>query len=163
MKKLLVAVCLFVSAFGIAQDSKMSKEDEKKLEEGLKMLFDSKIEMTIDRAVFPANEGNTYFTEAQDAGIIAMVAPKSFAKMKEDMDKKGADAIEKGEMIIDGQKILFIKQIKEKEGKEFLVMVYCKANDAESSIMLTSFCEKDKGSVYKPHGEKAIASAKLVK
>ena len=163
MKKVLVALCLFVSAIGIAQDSKMSKEDEKKLQEGFKMMFESKIDMNIDSAVFPANEANTYFTEAQDAGIIAMVAPKPFAKMKEDMEKKGTDAIEKGEMTLDGQKILFIKQVKEKDGKDFTILVYCKANDAESSIMVTSFFEKDKESTYKPHAEKAIASAKLIK
>jgi hypothetical protein len=163
MKKLLLAVCILLSASGIAQDSKMSKEDEKKLEESLKMLFDSKIDMTVDAAVYAINDGNTYMTESQDAGIIAMMAPKSFAKMKDDLEKKGNDAVDKGEMSIDGQKILFIKQIKEKEGREFAVTVYCKENDADSSIMVTSFCEKDKEAVYKPHAEKAIASAKLVK
>jgi hypothetical protein len=162
MKKLLVAVFVFVSVVGMAQDSKMSKEDEKKLEEGMKMLFDSKIEMTIDSSVYPANEGNTYFTEAQDAGIIAMVAPKSFSKMKEDMNKK-KDVVDKGEITLNGQKILFMKNTKKKGDTEFIMFVYCKENDAESTIMVTSFFEKDKESIFKSHGEKAIASAKLIK
>src|SRR6476660_911400 len=108
MKKLVLAVCLAFALTGFAQDQKMSKEDEAKLEQSLKMMLDSKIDMTIDSSVFTVNDGNTYFTEAQDAGIIAMAAPKSFAKMKEDMDKKSEPGAEKGEMTIDGQKILFM-------------------------------------------------------
>lgn len=163
MKKIILALCLFVSAFGAAQDSKMSKEDEKKLEESLKMLFAAQIEMTIDSNVFPVNEANSYFAEDQKAGIIAMVAPKSFDKMKLDMEKEKKGTIDKGEMVLDGQKVLFIKSIKEKDGEEFVVMVYCKENDPESSLMLTSFFEKDKESTMKPHAEKAIATAKLIK
>jgi len=162
MKKVIVAVCLLLSAFGVAQDSKMSKEDEKKLEESLKMLFAAQIEMAIDGNVFPTNEANSYFTEDQKAGIIAMIAPKSFDKMKKDM-KNQTEAVDKGEMTLNGQKVLFVKNIKEKDGEEFVVMVYCKENDPESSLMVTSFFEKDKESTIKPHAEKAIATAKLIK
>jgi hypothetical protein len=163
MKKLLVAMSLVASIFASAQDQKTATADEEKLEQNLKMLFDSKIDMAIDNTVFTVNDGNSYFTEAQDAGLIGMIAPKSFEKMGKDLEKKSEGILDKGEMILDGQKVLFIKKSKEKDGKIFFITVYCKANDAESSMMVTSFFEKGKDDIYKPHAEKAIASAKLVK
>ena len=154
---------LVASIFASAQDQNAAKADQEKLEQGLKTLFDSKIDMAIDNAVFSVNDGNSYVTEAEDAGIIGMIAPKSFEKMREDLEKKSEGILDKGEMTLDGQKVLFIKKSKEKDGKVFFITVYCKANDAESSIMVTSFFEKGKDDIYKPHAEKAIASAKLVK
>jgi len=168
MKKLLVAVCLLVSMFGIAQeDKKLSAEDQEKMQKGMAMLFDSKIAMDIDAKVFPTNEGNTYFNEAQTAGIIGMLVPQTYeklkAKMGEDVKKPGVTIIDKGETTLGGEKVLFQKAKREKDGQEVFVYVYCKKNDAESCLMITSFFEKEKENEMKPHIEKAVASAKLVK
>ncbi len=168
MKNLLVLGLLVLSMFSFGQtDTSMSEEDSKKMEEGLKMLFASKIEMDIDKSMFTMNEGNMYFTEDQKTGIVAMAVPQSFAKMKENMgkDKKkeGMELVDKGEITINGQNVLFMKNETKKEGQDFIILIYAKEIDAETSMMITSFFEKSKEAAIKPLAEKAIVSAKLVK
>src|SRR6476620_5167888 len=121
IKKLLVAGLLVLSMLSFAQeDTKMSEEDQKKMEEGMKMLFSSKIEVDIDKSIFTMNEGNMYFTEDQKSGIVLMAVPQSFAKMKENMSKdkkkEGMEVIDKGETTINGQKVLFMKSQTQKDG-----------------------------------------------
>jgi len=167
MKKLLVAAFLIVSTLCVAQNDTLTAQDKENMEKGLKMLFDSKIDMDIDKSVFTMNEGNMYFTDDQKIGIVAMVVPQSFAKVKESMNKdkkkENMQLLDKGEISLNGQKVLFMKNQTEKEGKEYIILIYCKENDADSSIMITSFFEKSKESEIKPMAEKAITSAKLVK
>ena len=96
-----------------------------------------------------------------------MLVPASFEKMKESMNNKqendGIENLDKGSLLLDGKEVLFMKKLAKKDNQEFLIFVYCKPNDAETSITVTSFFEKSKENIYKLEGEKAIQSAKLVK
>lgn len=165
MKKLLVSGFLLFSLIGFAQTDSLSVKDQENLEKGLKMLFDSKISMDIDKTIFTQNEANTYFTEDQKSGIVGMVVPQSYSKMKAKLDegkkKEGMEVVDKGELIMNGQKVLFMKSLTKKEGQEFTILIYGKENDADSCIMITSFFEKSKENQFKPLAEKAISSAKL--
>ncbi|MBL7886943.1 MAG: hypothetical protein JNJ52_09360 [Flavobacterium sp.] len=165
MKKILASCFLLISLIGFTQTDSLSVKDQEDLEKGLKMLFDSKISMDIDKTIFTQNEANTYFTEDQKVGIVGMVVPQAYAKMKAKLDegnkKEGMEVVDKGELIIDGQKVLFMKSLTKNEEQEFIIMIYSKENNADSCIMITSFFEKSKENQFKPLVEKAISSAKL--
>ena len=165
MKKILASSFLLISLIGFTQTDSLSVKDQEDLEKGLKMLFDSKISMDIDKTIFTQNEANTYFTEDQKVGIVGMVVPQAYTKMKAKLDegnkKEGMEVVDKGELIIDGQKVLFMKSLTKNEDQEFIIMIYSKENNADSCIMITSFFEKSKENQFKPLVEKAISSAKL--
>lgn len=165
MKKILVLGLLFLSFYGFGQNDTISEKDEEKLLNAMSKMFNSEFDIEIDASVYSVNQGNSYFTEDEKSAIIAMLVPASFEKMKADMNKdkkkEGLKTLEKGELVMNGKRVLFVKQLLEKEGEEYIIYIYCKEHNEESSLTMTSFFENAKESVYKPHIDKAIASLKL--
>lgn len=167
MKKIVVFCLLLLSFSGFSQEVQISPEDEKMFKDALGSMFNSDFDFDIDTSIYTVNSGSTYFTEDERAAIVPMLVPVSFEKMKEDMNKENNvenfKTIDKGEVEMNGKQVLFIKQLVENEGEEFIMFIYCKENDKNSSLTMTALFEKEKESFYKPHVEKAIATLKIKK
>ena len=159
----MLAACLFATIYCTAQEQ--NSKDESAAAK-LEMAMNAKIAMDIDQSIYTMNQGNTYINADQTAGIVAMVAPKSYAEMKSSLkDGKAGDMeiLDRGEMTIGGKNVLFMKGAKKQDGQDFTMWVYCKENDAASCIMVNGFYETAKEKEFKPLVDKAITSAKLVK
>lgn len=166
IKSKLILIALCFCAFSYAQDDSLTVADEAKLENALSMMYKSNIEMDIDKEVYVESQGNSHFTADQKSAIIGMVVPSSYQKMKKDMDrqetKEGLTFLDKGELVnADGKKILFMKSSLERDGEVYIMLIYCKENTEESSIMITSYFEEDKEEAYSDLIKKAAFSAIL--
>ena len=163
MKKLILAACLFATIYCPAQDQNSKNESAAAK---LEMAMNAKIAMDIDQTIYTMNQGNTYINADQTAGIVAMVAPKSYAEMKSSLkDGKAGDMeiTDRGETTLGGKNVLFMKGTKKQDDQDFTMWVYCKENDADSCIMVNGFYETKNEKEFKPRVDKAITSAKLVK
>ncbi|WP_055435025.1 hypothetical protein [Lacinutrix algicola] len=166
IKKSILLITLCICAFGFSQQDDTSKPEDEKLEQALSLMYKSDIDMEIDEKVYSIVQGNSYLTEDQKSAIIGMVVPSSYADMKKDLEnqkaKAGMTILDKGEVTHeDGKKILFTKSSLEREGEVYIMFIYCKENDEESSIMITSYFEKNKENKYLDLIQKAAFSAKL--
>ncbi len=165
IRKIVLIVALSIGVAGFGQDDGVSKADEDKMEKGVLMLSDSVIEMDVDEDVYSITQGNSYFTSDQKSAIIGMVVPSSYKKMKEDMGnqeaREGVEIIDRGELIENGKKVLYMKHKLEREGEVYIMLIYCKENNEESSIVITSYFEVDKEDEYIGVIKKAIFSAKV--
>ncbi|MCD2260683.1 hypothetical protein [Psychroserpens luteolus] len=165
-KYLIVFVSMLFTSIGFTQEDDVV-EEEIEIKEDFNMLFNSVIEMDIDKSIFTMSQGNSHFTEDQKSGIVAMLVPSSFEKLEQDLkneltEDKDTDILDKGELKNDGKRILFLKQSIEREGKTYYMLMFAKEHTDEASIMVTAFYEKNQDEAFKKYGEKAIKSAKLV-
>jgi len=160
-------VAFLVATSMYSQNDSISKEDEAKFKESMQMMFTSEIKMDIDKEIYKVSQGNSHFTEDQKSGIMAMMAPASIEKLKSDLDKdkpkEGFELLDKGEFEFEGKKMLYSKQKVVKEGEEYIILMYGKENDENSSIMVTAFYEASKDDIYPNHVKNAAKSAQLIK
>ncbi|WP_298897460.1 hypothetical protein [uncultured Psychroserpens sp.] len=164
-KYLIVIVAMLFTSIGFTQEDDVV-EEEIEIKEDFNMLFNSVIEMDVDKSIFTMSQGNSHFTEDQKSGIVAMLVPSSFEKLEKDLknelSKEGTETLDKGELKDGDKRILFLKQSMEREGQTFYILMFAKEHNDEASIMVTAFYESNQDATFKKHGEKAIKSAKLV-
>ena len=149
MKKLLFLILLFFSIICFGQNDKPLVKNE--------------IEIDIDRSVYINKKDNFYFSENEKSAIQYMLIPMSFETMKTNMQKenpkKGVEIIDKGELLINGINILFVKSIFVE--RNVIMLIYCKENDKNSSLSFISFYPIEEENYYQPLIEKAFLSAKI--
>lgn len=63
-------------------------EDAEKLKTTLQLLNGTEGVMDNDTNLYPKSEGMSYFSKDEKAGIVPIVVPVSFEKMKEDLNKQ---------------------------------------------------------------------------
>ena len=168
MKKVVFVFALVVSTLSsYSQNDSISKSSEEELDQFLSMLFTTVVEMDIDKDVYTVTEENSHFTADKSSGIIPMVVPATYKKMKKDVikskAKKGRKVLDKGEIIENGKSILFLKEKTKKGEEEYITLLYCKKNDEDSCLMITSFFKKDEEEKYIEMIKKAAFSAQVVK
>jgi hypothetical protein len=147
MKKLVLIGFLIFWINGFSQNS---SENLKK---------DLEIQIVIDSTVYEIKQGNSYYTKGEKSAIQAKLISMSLNKMQENMLKNAPDVVDKGNIIINGINILFVKKIS--EDKANMILIYCKENDENSSISFVSFYPSESENYYKPIIEKAFLSAKI--
>ncbi|MCZ8197391.1 MAG: hypothetical protein O9267_07275 [Flavobacterium sp.] len=147
MKKLVLIGFLIFWINGFSQNS---SENLKK---------DVEIQTEIDSNVYEIKQGNSYYTKDEKSAIQAKLISMSLNKMQENMLKNAPDVVDKGNIIINGINILFVKKIS--EDKANMILIYCKENDENSSISFVSFYPSESENYYKPIIEKAFLSAKI--
>ena len=161
MNLIVIIAMLFASA-GFAQEDDVI-EEEVEIKESINSIFNSVIEMDIDKSIFPVSQGNSHFTEDKKSGIVAMLVPSSFENLKKDLEnQEGPEVLDKGELKTEGERILFLKQSVEREGETYYMLIFAKENSKEATIMVTSFYESSKDEDYKKYAEKAAKSATLI-
>lgn len=169
MKKLILvaafALCSFHVSFSQTEnaDSVMNAVADK-----LAKVFSTEVIMDIDTKLFSQHEGNIYMTKDNDAMIMTIVAPQSFAKAKEQHDGREEEEEDenyqltgKGEFEENGKKILFrIGKIK-KDEKEGIIEQYMVSATEDSTIIVTGFYELKLKPTYESVIRKAAVSARL--
>ena len=168
IKCFVVVFAILASFNGFSQEEK-NKEDEayEEIKESLLNIpLNSVIEMDIDKSVFPIRKDNAHFAEDQITGIMAILMPSNFKKLEEEFrneeSKAGSIIIDRGELENEGERILFLKQSFEHEGKTYYMFVFAKEFKMDATIMVTASYESNKDNEYKKHSEKAIKSAVVV-
>ncbi|WP_299338179.1 hypothetical protein [uncultured Psychroserpens sp.] len=164
-KYLVVFITMLFTCIGFTQEEEVKNEVE--VEKKLDILFNSVIEMDIDKTIFTLSEGNSHFTENQKSGIVAMLAPSSFEKIEKELaneitQDKGSEILDKGELKNDGKRILFLKQSMEREGQIYYMLMFAKELNDEFTIMVTAIYESSKDATFKTYAEKAVRSAKII-
>lgn len=167
MKQLLA---IFIIALGIngvygqqatTQDSASTKQLDASLNKSPKL-----VSMDIDTTVFPTKANQGYYTQDNQAAILGQLLPLPFEQMKVDFDngniEQRFETMEKEALTIDDQDYLYIKQYAKQEGKTIFIVMYAKANNANSSILVTGFYGEDQDQeVFDAYIKKAALSAQV--
>lgn len=140
-------------------------EDAKKLKSTLELLNGAEVVMDVDAKVYPKSEGMSYFSQDEKAGIVPMVVPASFEKMKEDLakqkDQPGVEILEQTAKEIGGKELLVLKQRINREGIPYINMIFCERNTNESTILISTFYEESKEKIYAASINEAVISARI--
>jgi len=167
MKKYIITVLIVcVSFLSFSQEG--NDKSDKELEKSMAMLMQPNVvNMVIDENIFSKVQENTYVNSDNSAAIVGMQMPASFDKMKKDMDKQenteGQELVDKGSFNYNNEEILFVYYKVQKEDRTVMMDMYCKENDKESSITITSFYPVGQDDKYKELIKKAAISAKIKK
>ena len=165
-KRILLIGMILISMISYAQVvTAPQDEDAKKLKSTLELLNGAEVVMDVDTNLYPKLEGMSYFSEDEKAGIVPMVVPASFEKMKEDLEKQkdqpGVEILEQTAKEIGGKELLVLKQRINREGVPYINMIFCERNTDESTILISTFYEESKERIYEATINKAIISAKI--
>jgi hypothetical protein len=157
MKLLLLSfiVILLSNHCTIAQSSSKKDSVSAAIADEISKIFATEILMDIDTTVFTENSGNIYVATDPHAMIMAIVAPQSFEKAKEHMEKKSKKEdykeTDKGEFEENSKKILYKKGILKKDGKKYMMEQYVVAANEKQTIFITG--------MYDPKAKNSIANA----
>ncbi len=165
-KQILLIGILLISIVSYAQVATAPQnEDAEKLKSTLQMLNGAEVVMDVDTNLYPKSEGMSYFSQDEKAGIVPMVVPASFEKMKEDLEKQeskqGVAILDRGVREVEGRELLFLKQRIDREGVPYISMIFCERNTDESTILISTFCEESKEKTYAASISKAVISARI--
>jgi hypothetical protein len=133
--------------------------------EQFKKVFSTKVELDIDATLFPAQQGNFYINEEEQAMIMILVAPQSFAKAEEHFEKEtekdGYKVLEKRKFTHDGKNILYQKGSLEADGNKAVMYTYAIEASADATIFFTGMHMDGDEKKFLPAIERAALSAKL--
>lgn len=165
-KQILLIGVLLISIVSYAQVVTVSQdEDSEKLKSALEMLNGSKVVMDVDTNLYPKSEGMSYFSQDEKAGIVPMIVPASFEKMKEDLEKQqskqGVAILDRGVKEIGGREMLFLKQRIDREGVPYINMIFCEKNTNETTILISTFYEESKEKTYMASINDAVISTRI--
>ena len=164
-KRIITVIILFITLLSYAQVDVNSESGKEKLKEITSVLESPTISMDVDTSVYTINIENTYFTSDQKSAIIGMVAPSSYETMKEELNNQKsneeAKILNRGELIENGKTILFLKTKLTRGDESYIMYVFCKENGKDSSIMLNTYFEEDKETMYIDIAKKAAFSARV--
>jgi len=160
-----LAFLLFSStAFAQTDDSdSLSTQLGKELDK----VFNTKVYMDVDSTVFPTRQNNFYFNEPEQAMIMTLVAPQSFAKAEEHFDKQtkkdGYKSVEKKKFTHNGRNYLYQKGIFKKDGHKAIMYLYAIGESETETIFFTSLHMAGDEEKFFPAIERAALSASLTK
>jgi hypothetical protein len=120
---------------------------------------DNKIEINVDKTIFIHQQGDSYFSENEESSFQAKLIPMSYEMLKANMSNASEGILDKGELIIEGIKILYVKKLIDDMNN--IILIYLKENDEKSSLSFISFYPKEKENYYKPIIEMAFVSTKI--
>jgi len=166
---LLTALFISFSVFAQTDPKADAKTDSvaEILANEFKKVFSTKVDMDIDEALFPAKQGNFYMNEEDQAMIMTMVAPQSFARAEEHFNKEskkdGYKLLEKKKFTHDGRNFLFQKGLLKADGKKAIMYMYAIEGNEQSTIFFTGMHMDGDDKKFFPAIEKAALSAKLAK
>ena len=169
-KQILLIGIILISMVSYAQvvtetQTAPQNEDAEKLKASLQMLNGAEVVMDVDTNLYPKSEGMSYFSEDEKAGIVPMVIPASFEKMKEDLakqkDQPGVEILEQTVKEIGGKELLLLKQRVNREGIPYINMIFCERNTNESTILISTFYEESKEKTYAAAINEAVISARI--
>ncbi len=146
MKKTLIALCmLFVAALNVqAQEVKATEETEADKQKRAMELMSIKVDMKVDTELFMEVTPNTYVSESPKAVIMAMIVPETYENAKDKLESnlppefKVAD---KGEKMMNGVNVVYLKGTSEAQGVTINSTVYCLKRDADTCIMFMGMSE----------------------
>lgn len=118
-----------------------------------------KIDINVDKTIFIHQQGDSYFSENEESSFQAKLIPMSYELLKANMNKSNDGILDKGELIIEGIKILYVKKVSEDLNN--IIIIYLKESDERSSLSFISFYPKEKENYYRPIIEKAFVSTKI--
>jgi hypothetical protein len=131
----------------------------------LNKIFNSDVQMDVDTLVFNTKQNNFYFNEAENAMIMTLVAPQSFAKAEEHFnkqnDKESYKSLDKKKFVHDGRNFLFEKGMIERDGKKAYMYVYAIEVSSQSTIFFTGMHMEGGEQKFFPAIERAALSARL--
>ena len=163
-----IGVLLLFSAATFAQSDDDNLDSASvQFADALDKVFSTKVYMDLDTTVFSTKQGNFYLAEADNAMIMTMVVPQSFAKAEEDFDKEtkkdGYKMLEKKKFVHNGKNIAYQKGMMKKKGKKLVMYLYAIEQSKEQTIFFTGMhMDGDEGKFF-PLIERAALSAKLEK
>lgn len=163
MKKIVNTKLVGILCFFFTLTNSFAQEEE--VVEELKSQI--KIEMDFNKAIYPNNEGNMYYSNEPKAVIVAMDIPQKYEDMKNELQNdSGAEdlkEIKKGEFEEAGKKVIYFTGImKDEDGKEIFMEILVKSASESSCIMVTSLYDINAKEKFKKEARKAILSAKIV-
>jgi hypothetical protein len=136
-----------------------------KLGTELNKIFSTDVQMEIDTLVFNSKQNNFYFNEAENAMIMTLVAPQSFAKAEEHFnkrnDKESYKSLDKKKFVHDGRNFLYEKGMIENDGKKAFMYVYAIEVSAQSTIFFTGMHMEGGEQKFFPVIQRAALSARL--
>lgn len=121
--------------------------------------LENKIEINVDKTIFVHQQGDSYFSENEESSFQAKLIPMSYEMLKANMNSASEGILDKGELIIEGIKILYVKRLSDDMNN--IILIYLKENDEKSSLSFISFYPKEKENYYKPIIEMAFVSTKI--
>lgn len=156
-------VLLSFSALAQSDKDSLSVNFGKELDK----MFNSKIEMDVDKTLFPTKESSFYINEEEKAMIMTLLAPQSFPKAEEHFNKEnqkeGYKLLEKKKFKHNGKNILFQKGTMEEDGQKMVLYMYAIEDSETSTIFFTGMHMDGAEKKFFPAMERAALSAKLVK
>jgi hypothetical protein len=145
MKNILLILFLLTSSICLCQNEFSNSEN--------------KIEINVDKTIFVHQQGDSYFSENEESSFQAKLIPMSYEMLKANMNSASEGILDKGELIIEGIKILYVKRLSDDMNN--IILIYLKENDEKSSLSFISFYPKEKENYYKPIIEMAFVSTKI--
>ena len=127
---IIILALLSKVAFMYAQEPNTSPKDSSSFDlgEAMKKIFNTKVDMDVDKGLFNKQMGNIYFSEEYNAVLMTLVVPQTIETAAEHMEKEskkdGYKKIASGMYEIDGKKILFEKGRMKKNGKKMLIDMF---------------------------------------
>jgi hypothetical protein len=133
--------------------------------EQFKKVFSTKVDLDLDNTLFPAQQGNFYINEEEQAMIMILVAPQSFAKAEEHFEKEtekdGYKVLEKRKFTHNGKSILFQKGSLEANGNKAVMYMYAIEASPDATIFFTGMHMDGDDKKFFPAIERAALSARL--
>lgn len=145
MKNILLILFLQTSCICLCQNESSNSEN--------------KIEINVDKTIFVHQQGDSYFSENEESSFQAKLIPMSYEMLKANMNSANEGILDKGELIIKGINILYVKRLSDDMNN--IILIYLKENDEKSSLSFISFYPKEKENYYKPIIEMAFVSTKI--
>jgi hypothetical protein len=120
----------------------------------LNKIFNSDVRMDVDTTVFESRQNNFYYNESENAMIMTLVVPQSFAKAEEHFNNRNKkevyQSLDKKKFTHEGRNFLYEKGIIEKDGRKAVMYVYAIEASSQSTIFFTG--------MHMPGGEKKFFS-----
>ncbi len=147
------------------ENSKQDEVSQDDVNSALSDVFNSEIKIEVDETVFVIDNGSNRVTEDMSAGIMTMLAPQPYEKLKEQLKKEpsqegttliGIEEIEREGKIILQQKSMMVDEV----GDEMIMIMHA-LPAGDKTMMISSFYPKTEESKYLPLIEKSVLSAKL--
>lgn len=121
---------------------------------------EAEFNVEVDDSVYEIKQGNSYYTKTQSSAMQFNLMPKAYEEIKAKMMKSQKEGFKK-EVEINGIKLLLMKTNQTNENGNFIIAIYCKKINDDSTLVINSFYKVDEELIMKPIIEKAAISAKL--
>jgi hypothetical protein len=158
-----IAAFVFLSFSAFAQSDEDTDSLSANLGKELDKMFNTKIDMDIDTKLFPTKQSSFYINEEEQAMIMTLVAPQSFAKAEEHFNKEskkeGYTQLETKKFTHNGKNFLYQKGMLEREGNKMIMYLYAIEDGEKATIFFTGMHMEGAEKKFFPAIERAALSA----